>query len=105
VLRGERAVLGSRDTSGRGVMARKEVLKCEQDGEERLALFYRLCGLCFTALYNNCGVPIGIELRRFQLVEGDFHEGDHEEVHAWLKDVDTKLLEMVITFQKIVLDG
>ena len=82
---------------------RKKILKYEQDGEERLALFYRLCGLCFTALHNNCEVPIGIELRRFQLVEGDFHEGDHEEVHAWLKDVDTKLLEMVITFQKIVL--
>ena len=82
---------------------RKKIMKYEIDGEERLALFKKLCGACYYAACFNGELVFGNDLNRFHLVEGDFHEDDHKEVHAWLKDVDTKLLEMVVTFQKIVL--
>ena len=42
------------------------------------------------------------QLNKFHLVEGDFIEEEQDELHAWLKDVDSRLLEMVIKFQKIV---
>ena len=41
-------------------------------------------------------------LNRFHLVEGDFIEEELDELHEWLKDVDSRLLEMVIKFQKVV---
>ena len=78
---------------------RVRISQVDHDGEKRLELFNTMCRQILNWLDCNWGQ---FQLNRFQLVEGDFIEEEQDELHAWLKDVDSKMLEMVIKFQKIV---
>ena len=79
---------------------RKRISQVDHDKEKRLQSFYSMCRDLLNWLDGNWGP---YQLNRFQLVEGDFIEEEQDELHAWLTNVNSKLLEMVIKFQKIVL--
>ena len=77
---------------------RKRISQVDHDSKKRLQLFNDMCRDVLHWLDGNWGP---YQLNKFHLVEGDFIEEEQDELHAWLKDVDSKLLEMVIKFQKI----
>ena len=78
---------------------RKRISQVDHDSKKRLQLFNDMCRDVLHWLDGNWGP---YQLNKFHLVEGDFIEEEQDELHAWLKDVDSRLLEMVIKFQKIV---
>jgi len=78
---------------------RKQISKVDHDKKKRLQLFNKMCHDIHSWLVGNW---IPRMMNRFQLVEGDFIEEEQDELHEWLKDVDSKFLEMVIKFQKVV---
>ena len=63
--------------------------------------FRRLALSCFWRLGHG-EVPSEEELLKFHLVESET-EMDSDEVHDWLKHVNTSHLKMVITFQQVIL--
>ena len=63
--------------------------------------FRRLALSCFWRLGHG-EVPSEEELLKFHLVESET-EMDNDEVHDWLKYVNTSHLKMVITFQQLIL--
>ena len=79
-----------------------KIMKYEHDGEKRKKAFMKMCSLCLLYLEGHRQIPSELAVNRFHLVEGAF-VSEHDEVHAWLKDVDSQLLKSVIIFQKIVL--
>ena len=81
---------------------REKIMNHEHDGEKRLSDFYKMCETCLHCLDCDGEVPLAQQINKFHLVEGDFLD-EHDEVHSWLKDVDSDMLEMIITFQKVAL--
>lgn len=79
-----------------------KIMKYEHDGEKRLKTFMKMCRLCLLYLEGHRKIPSELAVNRFHLVEGAF-VAECDEVHAWLKDVDSQVLKSVIIFQKIVL--
>ena len=78
---------------------RKQISKIDHDKKKRLQLFNEMCHDILSWLDGNWSPRM---MNSFQLVEGNFIEEEQDELHEWLKDVDSKLLEMVIKFQKVV---
>ena len=78
---------------------RKQISQVDHDKEKRIKLFNSMCRIIVSWLDGNRGPTM---MNKFHLVEGSFIEEEQDELHEWLKDVDSKLLEMVIKFQKVV---
>ena len=80
----------------------KERIISEKHGEEeRQNAFKTLCITCLWFLKQG-RTPSTQNMNKFHLVEGETGL-ENDEVHDWLKNIDSGLLDSVITFQKIVL--
>ena len=74
--------------------------KVKKNSEERMKEFTNLCCDMLKSLREG-ETPDEKKLNKFHLIESDFVSRD--EVFAWLKDVDGRLLCLVITLQKLCL--
>ena len=80
---------------------KERIVSGKQGSGKRKEAFKNLCKNCLWKLKRG-RIPIEYTLNRFHLVEAETGEDD-EEVHAWLKEIDSDLLLRVIEFQKVAL--
>lgn len=81
---------------------KEKILSGNFGNEKRKEAFKNLCKECLWNLKQG-KIPSSWSLNRFHLVESTILSMDSDQLHAWLKDVESGLLLKVIAFQKIVL--
>ena len=81
---------------------KEKILSGNHGEEKRKEAFKDLCKECLWNLKHG-KIPSAWALNRFHLVEAEILSMDSDQLHAWLKDIESSLLVKVIAFQKIVL--
>lgn len=81
---------------------KEKILSGNLGDDERQEAFNELCKECLWNLKQG-KIPSAWTLNRFHLVEAKILSMDSDQLHAWLKDIESGLLVKVIAFQKIVL--
>ena len=79
----------------------------KEEQEKRMQTFQKMC--CWSLYQLREGTicdsygRYNYNLNKFHLIEADFNEHHHDELHAWMKGISSELLSKFITFQQIAL--